>query len=158
MIKTERHCRCKFLKKQKMINFHKYQKLIPVTHATESVHTIGKTVWKSLVRRETKSVMHFLWRSIIIPNLFTDGAATQQIKKHDKDDLQEPLKESKSDSLILHYLKPFMRKSLKKMLSQETSLLTKHLGKISCKLQQICLVHCPSCIGGMQMQKTVKKH
>lgn len=58
MVKTEQLLSMQILKNDQ---FPQVSKQISVTHATGSVHTVGKTVWKSPVRRKTKSVMHFLW-------------------------------------------------------------------------------------------------
>lgn len=115
----------------------------------KSVHTIGKTVWKSVVRHETKSVMHFLSGSIIIPNLFTDGAATQRIKTW-QGWLAGNI-ERKQKVILWRYWE-------KHWTNAERHFLRNTWERSAANSRYVIfdsshLIHCPSCITVMQMQK-----
>lgn len=66
----------------------------------------------------------------------------------------------KAKVILCLYLEAVHERSTEEMLSKETSLLAKHLGKDQplhnsryVSFNSSYLVHCPSCITGMQMQK-----
>lgn len=109
--------------------FPQVSKQILVTHATESVHTIGKKIGNLSCDMKQRVFMHFLWRSIIIPNLFTDGAATQQIKTW-QGWLAGTIKRKQKWFSVFTW-KPFMSEALKKCWAKKLRFLLNTWEKIS---------------------------